>query len=136
MNEIRVVAAVLVREGCVLAARRGPGRKQAGLWELPGGKVEPGETDQQALVRELDEELGIRASATSAIAENLHHYDHVSVRLIAVPATMRPDEEPEARDHDALRWLPADQLHTVTWAPADIPLLVAVRATLAKAEVA
>lgn len=126
---IRVVAAVLVRERRVLAAQRAPGKREGGLWELPGGKVEPGEDDATALARELHEELGVRVIVAEHLGEAEHTYAHGAVRLVAMRCTLA-DGEPRALDHAALRWLSADELLDVAWAPADVPLLDAVRAAL------
>lgn len=128
--EIRVVAAALMRDGRVLAARRGPGQRQAGLWELPGGKVEAGESDAEALQRELAEELDLRIQVGEVLAENIHQYPDLTIRLVALKATLGGDQQPCATEHDALCWLGPDALHTVDWAPADIPLLDAVQAAL------
>lgn len=129
MRVIRVVAAALVRDGRVLACRRRPSLARGGLWELPGGKVEPGEADAHALARELQEELGLLVSVGEVLAESLHDYGDIAIRLVALACA--GDGEPLLRDHDAVRWLAADELHTVTWAPADLPLLDAVAARLA-----
>jgi 8-oxo-dGTP diphosphatase len=126
---VRVVAAVLVRDGRVLAARRAEGKREAGLWELPGGKVEPGESDADALVRELREELGVTVSVHGPAGENEHAYAHGAVRLVALRCTLVAGE-PQALDHAEVRWLAADALDTVVWAPADVPLLPGVRAAL------
>lgn len=126
---VRVVAAVLVRQGRVLAARRPLHKSQGGLWELPGGKVEDGETDATALARELVEELGIDVSVHERLAESVHAYDQQTVRLLALRCTLL-DGQPRAIEHLALRWLGPDELDTVTWAPADLPLLSAVRRCL------
>ncbi|NOY26844.1 MAG: (deoxy)nucleoside triphosphate pyrophosphohydrolase [Oligoflexia bacterium] len=122
---IRVVAAVLVRQGRVLAARRPLHKSQGGLWELPGGKVEDAETDATALARELREELAIDVSVHERLAQNVHAYDHQTVRLVALRCELL-DGQPRALEHLALRWLGADELDSVTWAPADLPLLPAV----------
>lgn len=126
---LRVVAAVWVEEGRVLAALRPPHVARGGLWELPGGKVEAGESDQAALERELQEELGVTVEAGPAVAEAVYDYGDVCVRLVAVPCRLRSGV-PAAREHDALRWLDAAGLDAVTWAPADLPLLPTVRAML------
>lgn len=126
---VRVVAAVLVRDARVLAARRAAHRREGGLWELPGGKVEPGEDDATALARELGEELGVTVAVGAVVGESDHAYGHGVVRLVALRCTLLAGE-PEALDHDELRWLGPGELASVTWAPADIPLLAAVRALL------
>ena len=124
MKTVRVVAALLVRDGLLFAARRSPERRDGGLWELPGGKVEPGESDQAALARELREELGIEVEVGAFVAEATHSYAHGAVTLVGYRC-MLVAGEPVLRDHDAARWLDAGVLHEVTWAPADLPLLAA-----------
>jgi 8-oxo-dGTP diphosphatase len=117
MSEVRVVAAAVIHQGRLLVAQRGPGQSQAGRWELPGGKVEPGETDAEALVRELMEELGIEVVAGPHLAES--------------PFTvgdLRPVE------HAALSWVDAAGLWALDWCPADLPLLPAVLAQLDSAD--
>lgn len=131
MREVRVVAAVIVRDGRVFAARRGPGMAMAGAWELPGGKVEPGESDAAALARELAEELEVRADVGPYLGENVHQYEAVRVRLVALGCRLSADQEPRLTEHDAARWLAPHELEAVPWAPADVPLLGAVRDALA-----
>lgn len=130
MSPLRVVAAVLVRDGRVLAAQRPAHKSQGGLWELPGGKVEPGETDAQALARELREELGVDVVVGAAVAEGLHPYPARPVLLVALRCSLAPGAEPVAHEHQALRWVDAPGLDGLAWAPADLPLLPAVRALL------
>ncbi|PWW05844.1 mutator protein MutT [Mangrovibacter plantisponsor] len=72
MNRVEVVAAIIVNNGKLLLAQRPPQGDQAGLWEFPGGKIEPGETQPQALQRELHEELGINAQPESYVTSNSH----------------------------------------------------------------
>lgn len=122
---IRVVAAAVVRDGRVLAARRAPGRARAGRWELPGGKVEPGETDPQALAREIEEELGLRVEVGEVLGEAEHAYPELTVLLVALACRITGGEL-VLRDHDAVRWLGPDELDQVEWAEGDVPLLPAV----------
>lgn len=131
MREVRVVAAVLLRDGRVFVARRSSDRKQGGLWEFPGGKVEPGEDDAEALARELQEELCVAASVGTVLAENTHDYPGIRVHLVALRASISATEEPVLVDHDAARWVLAEELDGLPWAPADVPLLPAVRRALA-----
>jgi 8-oxo-dGTP diphosphatase len=129
-HRLHVVAGVLLRDGRVLAARRGPGTgARAGLWEFPGGKVEPGETPEQALVRELREELSVEVTVDERLAESLHDYDDLSLRLVAYLAHITKGE-PQAGEHDALRWLKPDELPSLAWAPADVPFLPVIEALL------
>jgi 8-oxo-dGTP diphosphatase len=126
---IRVVAGVLIRDGRVLAAKRAAGTREAGLWEFPGGKLEHGEDDATALVRELREELGVTVRVGAAVGVSEHAYAHGTIRLVALACTL-VDGEPAALDHSELRWLAAAALGTVEWAPADVPFLATVRALL------
>lgn len=126
---IRVVAAVVVDGGRVLSARRRPGRARAGRWELPGGKVEPGETDAQALAREIEEELGLRIEVGAEVAVAEHAYPDLTVLLVALACRITGGTL-VLRDHDDVRWLGPDELHEVEWAEGDVALLPAVRALL------
>lgn len=120
--KLRVTAALLFVDGKLLCARRAPGRSQAGLWEFPGGKIEPGETDEACLKRELHEELKITANIGEKFAVNEHEYDDKIVELRAYWVEMYTGRL-EPSDHDKIRWLTVDQLDTLTWAPADIPFV-------------
>jgi len=126
---LRVVAGVLVEGGRVLAAQRPAHKSQGGLWELPGGKVEPGESDALALARELREELGLEVAVDQALGESTHAYPAGTVVLVALRCR-RVGGQLVAHEHQALRWLAADELDSVTWAAADLPLLGAVRSML------
>ncbi len=123
---LRVVGAAIFRGNTVLAARRGPGRALAGFWEFPGGKVEPGESDAAALAREIAEELGLVVDVGPALGESRHAWSGGEICLVV--HACRADGEPAPTDHDAVRWLGPEDLESVNWAPADLPLLPAVRA--------
>ena len=117
MPLIDVVAAVIVHDGRVLACRRAPGKAAAGLWEFPGGKLEPGESAEDALVREIREELGVGIQ----LDHELVAAEHESIRLTCWFARLDGDVPTESTDHDELRWMLPSQLPTLTWAPADLP---------------
>ena len=127
MKTVRVVAALMVRDGLLFAARRSPERREGGLWELPGGKVEVGESDQEALVRELQEELSIDVEVGDFVAESTHTYAHGTVTLVGYRCRLVAGD-PVLRDHDAARWLSVPEMETLDWAPADLPLLAAWQA--------
>jgi len=117
----QVVAAVVLRDGLVLVTRRAPGEKLAGMWEFPGGKLEPGETVQQCIVRELDEELGVAAVAGDVFAKTAYTYAGGVIELIAVEVVLL-DETLCLRVHDAFKWVLPDELLKLELAPADIPI--------------
>ncbi len=103
-NGIDVVAGIIWRGGEYLAVRRPPGKPMAGFWEFPGGKVEPGETLEQALVRELDEELGIRVQECAFWQSVEHAYPHLLVRLHFFHVR-EMDGEPRSREGHELAWV-------------------------------
>ncbi|MCU1595507.1 MAG: (deoxy)nucleoside triphosphate pyrophosphohydrolase [Frankiales bacterium] len=124
---VSVVGAALLRGDRVLASRRTSPPRLAGFWEFPGGKVEEGETDQQALVRELQEELGCVAAIGERIGPDLLIGDTAVMRVYLATLV---SGEPQLRDHDAHRWLSAAELDDVRWIPVDAPVLPPLRAQL------
>jgi 8-oxo-dGTP diphosphatase len=113
---IRVVAAIVEREERVLIALRPPKKRHGGMWEFPGGKVEPGETDLDALRRELSEELGL--DVVSALPPVASIQDPGSPFLI-VFVPVRTHGEPNCREHTAIRWAGWRELETLNLAPTD-----------------
>jgi 8-oxo-dGTP diphosphatase len=101
----------------------------AGAWEFPGGKVEPGETDAQALARELAEELALEAEVHEKLAEHLERGPERDLLLVLYRVSCAAGE-PQLGQHAALRWLSASELPSLNWAAADRPLLPAVAARL------
>jgi len=112
------VAGAIVRDGRLLAARRPFHKRDGGKWELPGGKVEAGETEQAALVREIREELLCGVTADLRVGE----VSLGGVRLCAWMCTL-VDGEPTRTEHVELRWLLPDAVAGLDWADADVPLL-------------
>ncbi|MDN8540031.1 pyrimidine (deoxy)nucleoside triphosphate diphosphatase [Erwinia sp. BC051422] len=123
-ERLDVVAALIVRQGKILLAQRGPHGDQAGLWEFPGGKVEAGESQPQALQRELKEELGIEAAIGGYIVSESRE---VSGRQIHLHAWLVEafTGEPGLNCHQALAWCLPQEAMRYELAPADIPLLAA-----------
>ena len=128
---VGVVGAALLRDGPprVLASRRTDPPSLAGYWEFPGGKVEPGETDQQALVRELREELGIEATVGDRLGGDLRIGATAVLRVYLCRIV---SGELTLVDHDEHRWLTADQLDDVPWIEVDLPLIPELRRLLTR----
>ncbi|TQF65792.1 (deoxy)nucleoside triphosphate pyrophosphohydrolase [Rhodococcus spelaei] len=125
-RRIHVVGAVLVRDGMILAARRSDGMSLPGMWEFPGGKIEAGESPQEALRRELEEELLCRAEIGERVETTEHEYDFGVVILTTYFCTLI-DGEPQLTEHAEITWLPAADLGVLEWAPADIPAVERLR---------
>ncbi len=120
-----VVAAALVdADGRVLLQQRPPGKAMAGLWEFPGGKVEAGETPEAALIRELEEELGIRTHASclapAAFASEALGDKHL---LLLLYVCRKWEGLPEARHATELMWVRPNQMYALEMPPADLPLI-------------
>ena len=128
-KSVLVVAAALIDvDGRVLLARRPEGKAMGGQWEFPGGKIDPGETPEQALIRELKEELGIDVteSCLAPLAFASHDYDHFHL-LMPLYAIRQWRGRPEAREGQTLAWVSKDKLNSYPMPPADIPLVAQLR---------
>jgi 8-oxo-dGTP diphosphatase len=124
-----VVGAAIVRRGALLAARRTGPAATAGRWELPGGKVEPGESPEDALVREIAEELGCTVVVTDWLERSVPVRPGLTLRVAVAHLV---DGLPEPVEHDELRWLDADELDDVDWLEADRPFLPDLRGLLTR----
>ena len=121
-----VACAILLRpDGTVLAARRGPDMRLPGLWEFPGGKLEPGESSGEALIREIREELAIDIRLLRALSIVEHHYPDFSIRLHPWLCEITSGE-PRPLEHAEIRWLDANTLPSLDWAEADLPVVAAL----------
>jgi 8-oxo-dGTP diphosphatase len=117
-----IVAAVIITDGRVLACERSAPPEVAGRWEFPGGKVEPGESDQQALARECAEELGVRVEVGDRVGPDVPlARGRAVLRVFAV--RLLQGDTPQALEHTSMRWLAADELGSVPWLPADQPIV-------------
>ena len=121
MKTINVVAAVIMKDGKVFATQRGYGEFKDG-WEFPGGKVEAGESPEEALRREIREELEVVVNVGDLIDTIEYDYPafHLSMKCYACTIA---GGSPHLLEHEAARWLSADQLDSVAWLPADITLI-------------
>ena len=130
VGPVQVVGAALLRDRPlrVLSCRRTSPPALAGRWEFPGGKVDPGESDREALARELQEELGVRAEIGERLGPQIDLGGTAVLRVYR--ARLLDGEEPRLLDHDAHRWLTAEQLDDVPWIEADRPVVEALAAVL------
>lgn len=129
-RQIRVVAAVIEREGRYLITQRRQAAVLPGLWEFPGGKVEAGESDTDALRREVTERLGVTVEIGARIAHRTHQYDGYSVDLNLYQARLPQGAEPEAVRVADLRWVASSEFEKYPFPAADqatTDLLLGVR---------
>lgn len=120
-QEVDVVGAVIRDpEGRILCALRSSTMSTPSVWEFPGGKVEPGESPEQTLKREIREELRCEIAVGSLLQDVRHPTPKNVIRLRTYEARVT-DGDPSPRDHACLLWLPVVYLHSLLWAPADIP---------------
>jgi 8-oxo-dGTP diphosphatase len=124
---ITVTAAIIEKDGLILAARRKPGRHLAGYWEFPGGKLEPEETEKECLARELREEFDILCTVEDFFAESIYEYETPPkstkiIRLLSYRVRHLSGVF-QCRDHDLIIWLPVDELQSLKWSPADVALV-------------
>ncbi len=128
-NLLLVAAAALIdADGRVLICKRPPGKALAGLWEFPGGKIEAGETPEACLIRELDEELGIKV-ATACLAPFVfasHGYDSFHL-IMPLYLCRRWEGLVQAREHEAIAWVKPNQMGAYPMPPADAPLVAWLR---------
>ena len=117
-----VVAALIWDGERFLACQRPANKARALLWEFVGGKVEPGETFQQALIRECREELDIELAVGELFMEVIHEYPDLTVRLSLFNATIASGE-PKLLEHNDLRWITVDEIDDLSFCPADDEIL-------------
>jgi 8-oxo-dGTP diphosphatase len=123
---LTVVAGVIERDGWILIAQRKPGDRLEHQWEFPGGKVEPGETPPEALVRELREEFGVETEVGPYIGVSVFAYAHITIELLAYWVRYHSGTF-ALHDHQAIRWVSIPELDKYPFAPADIPLVQLVQ---------
>ena len=121
-----VTAAILEKNGKILIARRKADDRQGGKWEFPGGTLEPDETAQACLQREMQEEFGIAVAVGRFFGESVYHYDHGKIKLRAYRASWESGRI-RLNDHADFRWVLPEQLAEYDFAPADIPFVRKLR---------
>jgi 8-oxo-dGTP diphosphatase len=124
-----VVAAAIIRDGRLLAAQRAEPVALAGGWEFPGGKVDPGESDEDALIRECVEELGVKIALDERIGGDWPLGESALMRVWTARLLDRASE-PQALEHTALRWLGPEELYDVAWLPGDLPVVARLQEIL------
>ena len=126
MKTIKVVAAIIRKGDRIFATQRGYGEFKDG-WEFPGGKVEPGETPEEALIREIREELDADIEVGSLLTTVEYDYPKFHLSMDCFWAELVPGSEMKLIEHEACRWLSIDELAEVDWLPADIEVIRAIR---------
>ncbi len=122
-----VTAAILRKEDKVLIAQRAPGENLAGKWEFPGGKIEPGETPQECLKREIREELDVDIDVLDFFAESIYTYHSGTIKLIAFWCQWI-SKDFKLSVHSRIEWVTRQELDLYDFAPADLPLVEQLKA--------
>ena len=122
MNTIRVTCAIIRIRDKVLAVQRSASMSLPMKWEFPGGKIEEGESEEACIHREIREELNISISIEKKLGSTHHDYDELHIELIPFMAKYQSGEI-RMSEHNAFRLLPLSELHTLDWAPADLPIV-------------
>ena len=128
MKTIKVVAAIIRKENCVFATQRGYGDYKV-WWEFPGGKVEPGETPEEALVREIKEELASDILVEKYLTTVEHDYPEFHLSMACYWCSVKSGKL-TLLEHEAARWLPLDDLRQVNWLPADVKVVEAIEKSI------
>ena len=130
MKTIEVVAAIITHNDRIFATQRGYGEFKDG-WEFPGGKMEPGETPQQALVREIREELDTEIEVGSLVETVEYDYPNFHLTMHCFLCTIRSGEL-VLKEHEAAKWLTREELDSVDWLPADVKVVEKLKDTMGK----
>ncbi len=131
MRRVRVVAAVVRRGASILVSRRHAHAERGGQWEFPGGKVEPGESEPEALRREIAEELGCAVEVGALVVRHTHRYPDLEVELAFYACRLPPGAEPRPLGVAALEWADQGSLAGYDFCEADLPVLPAIAASMA-----
>ena len=130
MKTVKVVAAIIVHNDRIFATQRGDGEFKDG-WEFPGGKIEPGETPQEALVREIREELDAEIEVKDFLETVEYDYPEFHLSMDCFFCTLK-SEEIVLKEHEAAKWLTRETLDSVEWLPADKGLIERLRKRLTR----
>jgi 8-oxo-dGTP diphosphatase len=124
-KNVEVVGAVLMEKDKVLCAKRGEEKTLPGKWEFPGGKIEEGESPQEALQREIKEEMNCDIKVEKFITKTVYEYEFAIVHLATYICRIESGS-PESSEHSELIWLPAEDLEALDWAGADLPTIARI----------
>ncbi len=116
---IDVVGAIIKDGDRYLVGQRPANKAQGGMWEFMGGKIEPGETPEQALARECREELALEIENERIIDSVVHEYPEKTIRLTLISCSPKPGSIPKALEHQQIRWVTRDEMDALDFAPAD-----------------
>lgn len=124
---INVVAAIIInKEGKILITQRNFKKSQGGLWEFPGGKIEPNETRENAIVREIKEELDIDIEVKSYLSEKVFNYPEKNINLIALECK-KINGEIRLLEHEDYKWISKNELDNFQFAPADLFIIEKIK---------
>lgn len=129
-RHIHVACAIIEENGLVLAAQRSETMSLPLKWEFPGGKIEPGETAQECLERELLEEMGISVRVDRQLPQCIHHYPDFTITLYPF-ICRRGRGEITLHEHKAVKWISPDRMTDLDWAEADLPIIATYRSSQA-----
>lgn len=121
-KDIHVVGAVIVKDGKILCAQRGPDKSLPYKWEFPGGKIEKGELPEDALRREIEEEMKCKIEVENKVEYTRYEYDFGIVHLTTFICYL-VEGTPKLTEHVNIKWLDPQELPSLDWAPADIPAI-------------
>ena len=128
MKTVKVVAAIITKDNKIFATQRGYGDFKDG-WEFPGGKVELNETPEQAIVREIREELGADIKVTGFLTTVEHDYPTFHLSMDCFWAKLKDGTEMTLLEHEAAKWLSIDELDLVDWLPADVKVVEGIKSS-------
>ena len=120
---IEVVGAIIKDGNRHLVGQRAANKSQGGLWEFMGGKIEPGETPEQALARECREELDLEIENERIIDSVVHEYPEKTIRLTLIECTPKVGSIPHPNEHQDIRWVTREEMEVLDFAPADRDLI-------------
>jgi 8-oxo-dGTP diphosphatase len=119
---IHVACAIIEQDGLVLAAQRGPTMKMPLQWEFPGGKIDPGESAEACLLRELEEELRIQVGVKQSLPISTHRYPSLTVTLYPFVCVILSGNI-VLQEHASVLWMPPEKLNSLDWTEADVPVI-------------